>query len=122
MYRSDYINPDNLPKNWVYKGKRFDARPARLGLLYEEFQNYDDPASWAPKPPNLYSTLNDGFSGFIVDATLGLNWEDYISVWHLNTSNMVYFDGHLEQVDAIKVNKKANRSQYAQWAATGGPK
>lgn len=121
LYRSDFINPDKLPRTWTYKGKRLDARPARLGLMYEEFQAYDDPATWAPRPPNLINMLNDGFSGFI-KGDMGLDWDDYISVWHMKQSHILYFDGHIDLVDAIKFNKKANGSQYAQWLASGGRK
>ncbi len=121
LYRSDFINPDKLPKNWTYSGKRLDARPSRLGMIYEEFQNYDESATWAPRPPNLNSMLNDGYSGFIL-GDMGLNWEDYISVWHMNASHILFVDGHIELVNAIKFNKKADKSKYAQWIASGGPK
>lgn len=121
LYHSNFINPDKLPRTWTYSNKRLDARPSRLALMYEEFQNYDDPAHWAPKPPNLESTLNDGYSGFI-DGDMGLGWQDYISVWHINRSHLLYFDGHMSLVDAIKFNKKANRCSYAEWLAAGGPR
>lgn len=119
LYRSDFINPDKLPKSLTYGGKLLDTRPARLGLIYEEFQNADDPATWAPSPPNLANMLNDGYSGFIV-GDLGLNWQDYISVWHIRRSHVAFFDGHVDLVDAIKFNRKTNGSQYAQWVASGG--
>jgi prepilin-type N-terminal cleavage/methylation domain-containing protein/prepilin-type processing-associated H-X9-DG protein len=121
LYRSDFINPDKLPKSVTYMGKLLDTRPTRLGLLYEEFQNADDPATWAPSPPNLSNMLNDGYSGFI-DGDMGLTWQDYISVWHLKRSHVAFFDGHVDLVDAIKFNQKKNKSSYAQWIASGGPK
>ena len=90
-----------LPKSWTYKGgvqtRRLDARPTRLALLYEEYQNYEDPATWAPSPPNLQSMLNDGYSGFI-SGDLGLSWNDYIGIWHMKrTSHLLFFDGHVER-------------------------
>lgn len=121
LRRSDFINPEKLPQSWKYSGKRFDSRPLRLALLYEEFQNFDERPTWAPSPPNTDNMLNDGYSGFVIGA-LGLTWQDYISIWHMNNSNLLFFDGHTGAVDAVKFNKKANGSAYALWAAMGGPK
>jgi prepilin-type N-terminal cleavage/methylation domain-containing protein/prepilin-type processing-associated H-X9-DG protein len=121
LYRSDFINPDKLPRSWTYSGRKLVATPSRLAMLYEEFQNYDDPATWAPSPPNLGSMLNDGYSGFI-SGDMGLGWQDYISVWHQNRSHLLFFDGHTSLVDAIKFNKKENRCSFSEWVAAGGPK
>lgn len=126
LYRSYFIDPDKLPKSWTYTGggqtRRLDARPSRLALMYEEYQNYDDPATWAPNPPNLLSMLNDGYSGFI-SGDLGFSWNDYIGIWHMKrTSHLLFFDGHVQLVDAIKFNRKDNHCAYAQWLASGGPK
>jgi prepilin-type N-terminal cleavage/methylation domain-containing protein/prepilin-type processing-associated H-X9-DG protein len=112
MLRSWFINPDQLPRNMSYDGQKLDTRPTRLGLMYEEFQNYDDIPTWMA--PNKDSMLNDGYSWFCFGGA------DYISMWHLGSSQVLFWDGHAVTVDATKFNR--DREGYGKWVAAGGPR
>lgn len=119
LYRSDFLNPDKFPKYWTISGTRLDARPSKVGLMYEEFQNYDDPPTWLPHPPNTMNMLNDGYSGFI-RGWGGLDWHDYISMWHQNRSHVLFWDGSLQLVDARRFNREPGT--FGMWIAAGGKK
>jgi prepilin-type N-terminal cleavage/methylation domain-containing protein len=116
MYRSWFLSPDRLPKSYVWGGVRYEMRPSRLGLIYEEFQAYDEIPTWFPSLPNPDYMLNDGYSWMLGAANGG----DYISMWHFKRSHVLYFDGHTAMVDAVRWNKEKNT--YGRWMGLGGPK
>ena len=115
---ANFINPDKLPRNLVHDGVRYDTRPTRLGMMFEEFQNYDDVPNWLPVPPDTSKMLNDGNSGFFTFRQL--SWNDYLSVWHNRRGHVLFFDGRLQLVDAIKFNREPGT--YGRWVAAGGPR
>lgn len=125
IYRSDYLSPDQLRPGVFDPKKSFDnvtsltSVPSRVGLLFEEYQNYGEPPGWAG--PNKVSALNDGYSGFMA-------LDDFVSLRHTNRSHILYWDGHINLIEGLKFNapdnptKRVGRGYYGMWVAMGGKK
>lgn len=130
LYRSDFIGPDHLRygvftpprRNPASKGGGpWNSVPSRVGLMFEEFQNYGEPPLGSM--PNKEAALNDGYSGFLV-------FTDWPSYRHLFQSNVLFWDGSVKLIDSKKffedVQGNPNRNPsvvgYAAWSVMGAAK
>lgn len=114
LRQSDFIKPDNLRHQALsYNSRPVNSTPDRMGLMFEEYQNYGEPNNPAWVGPNKVNTLNDGYSGFLV-------FTDFLSLRHRFRSHVLYWDGHINLVDAVKFNQNFNT--YGWYVAGGGPK
>jgi len=112
LQRSHFINPDKLKPGAFdprkINNKPLNSIPNRIGLLYEEYQNFGEPPAWIG--PNKRHTLNDGYSGFLVN-------DDFLSLRHRLKSNVLFWDGHTALVDALRFNKE--RATFGAYTAVG---
>lgn len=113
LLRSDFLKPDMLRHHALsYNGRPVNSTPNRMGLLFEEYQNFGEPSNPSWIGPNKVNTLNDGYSGF-------LWFTDYLTLRHRFRSHLVYWDGHVSLVDAIRFNRNFNT--FGWYMAAGGP-
>jgi len=94
----DFIRPDNLRPGCLKSAKwprvnNFQTIPAKLVLLYEEYQGTGGDSQGFENVG-----LNDGHSTLTSDP-------DLMSMRHIQRGNVVFFDGHTETIDSKRWNR-----------------